>query len=58
MKSHPFLSGRDGLISWFRYARHAAIPAFEAKGWAVSADLGLPHSFYSVLMIWRGSGEP
>ena len=58
MKSHPFLSGRDGLIAWFRYAKHADVTAYEAKGWRFASDLGDTHGAYSVLMVWAGEGEP
>lgn len=47
------------MISWFRYARHADVPALVASGlWAVIADLGPVHGFYSVLLQWTGEGEP
>lgn len=36
----------------FRYVRHADIDAYHRQGWMVVADLGFPHSLYSVLM-WR-----
>lgn len=45
-------------MTWFRYARHSDVPAWEAKGWKVVGDLGLPHSTYSCLMQWVGEGEP
>lgn len=47
------------MIAWFRYARHEDVPTLVASGlWAVIANLGLPHSNYSVLMQWCGEGEP
>jgi hypothetical protein len=48
-------------ISWHRYVRIEAIPAFLALGWEWDQDatpLHAPHGFYSVLMEWKGSGEP
>jgi hypothetical protein len=45
-------------MSWFRYVRHADIPALEARGWVVIRDLGLPHAAYAVLMQFTGDGEP
>jgi hypothetical protein len=46
------------MIRWFRYARWEDVAKWEAKGWALHTDLGLPHSAYSVLMIWTREGEP
>jgi hypothetical protein len=34
----------------FRYVRHCDIERRLSDGWFVSADLGPPHCFYSVLM--------
>lgn len=42
----------------FRYVLHSRRMAYEAAGWIFSADLGLPHGFYSVLMEWAGAGDP
>jgi hypothetical protein len=46
------------MISFFRYVRHEDIPAMQAKGWVVVADLGMPHACFSVLCEWQGEGEP
>lgn len=46
------------MISYFRYARYADVPFFQADGWVVCADLGLPHNEYAVLMKWTGEGDP
>lgn len=45
-------------ISWFRYVRHADVPAREAEGWRIAADLGPTHGLWSVLMQWSRSGSP
>lgn len=45
-------------VSWLRYARHADVPAWEAKGWHVVGDLGPVHGFWSVLVQWTGKGPP
>lgn len=47
-----------GEILWLRYVRHSDVADYEARGWVFSADLGLPHGAYSVLMEWAGEGEP
>lgn len=46
------------MMSWFRYARHADVPALEASGWRFASHLGPTHGAYSVLMQWCGEGEP
>lgn len=46
------------MITWFRYARYADVPHYQADGWVVVRDLGLPHAAYAVLMQWMGEGEP
>jgi hypothetical protein len=46
------------MISWLKYVTHAQVPAYEAAGWVFAADLGLPHSFFSILMRWAGEGDP
>lgn len=46
------------MISWFRYSRHADVPAFEAAGWRIASDLGPTHGAWSVLLQWIGEGEP
>jgi hypothetical protein len=43
---------------WFRYVCHHDIPAREAEGWVVCADLGRYHGCFSVLMRWTGEGSP
>jgi hypothetical protein len=45
-------------VTWFRYVRHADIPDRENQGWVVVDDLGQTHGAWSVLMEWRGEGEP
>lgn len=45
-------------MTWLRYVLHADVPAYEAKGWRVHAQLGGNHGNYSILMIWEGEGEP
>jgi hypothetical protein len=45
-------------MSWFRYVRHADVPALEARGWVVVRDLGRYHGTFSVLMQYTGEGEP
>jgi len=42
----------------FRYVAHWRRSAYEACGWAYSADLGPTHGQYSCLMEWVGDGEP
>lgn len=46
------------MIAWFRYVRHADIPAYQARGWIFAADLGPTHGQWSVLMQWTGEGDP
>jgi hypothetical protein len=46
------------MITWFRYVLHRDVAAREQQGWAVVADLGPVHGFWSVLMEWRGFGDP
>lgn len=46
------------MLSYFRYVRHADVPAFQERGWVVCGDLGPVHGCYSVLMRWTGQGEP
>ena len=48
----------SGKISWLRYVRHADVPAYEAKGWRIEADLGPTHGLWSVLMRFMGEGVP
>lgn len=45
-------------VQFFKYVRHSDVETYESKGWAFHSDLGAPHGFYSVLMIWTGEGEP
>lgn len=45
-------------MSFYHYVRHSDIPAFEARGWVVCADLGPTHGSYAVLMRYAGEGEP
>jgi hypothetical protein len=45
-------------ITWFKIVRHAERADYEARGWVFSADLGMPHGAYSVLMQWMGEGVP
>lgn len=45
-------------MTWFRYVCHADVPAFEARGWVITADLGPTHGSYAVLMRYVGEGEP
>ena len=52
------IKAMSGDVQWFRYVRHAERAAYEARGWVFAADLGLPHGAYSLLMEWRGEGEP
>jgi len=37
-------------LGWFKYVKYSDIEIFHRVGWMVVADLGLPHSEYSVLM--------
>lgn len=46
------------MISWLRYALHADVPTFEAKGWRLAGPLPGTHGHWSCLMIWSGEGEP
>jgi hypothetical protein len=47
------------MTAWFRYARHADVPALVATGsWAVIRDLGPVHGYWSVLLQYCGDGEP
>ena len=46
------------MISWFRYVRHAEVPAYERQGWMAVADLGPVHGAWSVLMRWTDESEP
>jgi hypothetical protein len=46
------------VLSYFRYVRHADVPAFAVRGWAICGDLGPVHGHWSVLMRWTGPGEP
>lgn len=45
-------------VQFFKYVRHGDVKKYEALGWVFHADLGAPHGFYSVLMLWAGEGEP
>jgi hypothetical protein len=36
----------------FKYVIYARVEDYHRRGWMIVADLGLPHSNYSVLM-WR-----
>ena len=45
--------------TWLRYVPHGDVAAFEAKGWKRRAGLsGTHHGVFSVMMEWRGDGEP
>jgi hypothetical protein len=46
------------VIFWLRYVGHAERAAYEAAGWVHPADLGAHHGRYSLLMEWRGAGDP
>lgn len=46
------------MIAWYRYVRHADIPAYQERGWVVDCDLGPVHGRWSVLMRWTGEGDP
>ena len=35
--------GGGGVISWFRFVRHAEVATYERQGWIVVADLGPVH---------------
>jgi hypothetical protein len=49
----------DDGVQWLRFVTHSRIAEFEAKGWVVIDDLrGCNHGFWSVIMIWNGSGTP
>ena len=45
-------------MTWYRYVRFRDIPAREAEGWVVCADLGPTHGQWSVLMRWTGKEPP
>ena len=40
-------------MTLYRYVTWTQVEAFLRRGWCFSADLGLPHSHYAVLMEWR-----
>lgn len=47
------------MIQWLRYVPHHLVGPMLAKGWTISDDMqGTHHGNYSVIMIWRGEGEP
>jgi hypothetical protein len=44
---------------WLRYVPHAEVPSYLAKGWEISDDFrDCHHGAHSVLMVWKGEGEP
>ena len=45
-------------IYWTRYVLHAERDAYLALGWECRGPVVGHHGIYSVLMIWRGPGEP
>lgn len=40
-------------LTEFRYVVWGQVDEYLRRGWCFSADLGLPHSQYAVLMEWR-----
>jgi hypothetical protein len=46
------------LLQYVRYVPHELRAAYEAIGWVWVADMPWHHSAWSVLMMWRGEGEP
>ncbi len=47
------------MIQWLRYVAHSEIEKYRALGWEISDDLsGTSHGRWSVLMCWKGEGEP
>jgi hypothetical protein len=44
------------LFQYVRYVPHDRRTAYEAIGWVWIADMPWHHA--SVLMMWRGDGEP
>ena len=46
-------------IRWFRYVPFRHVEAFTACGWKYDGKImHAPHGCYSVLMEWRGVGDP
>lgn len=44
---------------WFRYVPHSRVEAYTSLGWAEADRFGgTHHGHYSILMVWRGEGEP
>ena len=51
--------GSPHIIQWLRYVVHSEIEKYKALGWEISDDLsGTSHGRWSVLMQWKGEGEP
>ena len=55
MSRHTLVTG----IRWFRYVPFRYVEAYKAVGWTYDGSImHAPHGFYSVLMEWRGVGDP
>lgn len=47
------------MITVLRYVAHGDVLLRLAQGWEIADDLyGTNHGHFSVLMIWKGEGEP
>ena len=46
------------LFPYVRYIPHELRAAYEAIGWEWVADMPGHHAVWSVLMMWKGEGEP
>lgn len=47
------------MISWFRYVPHDMVKDYVTKGWEIADTLAdTKHGEFSVLMVWKGEGEP
>lgn len=46
------------MIRWFQYVPHARVEAFQALGWVAKGPAPGAHGEWSVVMEWKGAGEP
>lgn len=46
------------MIQFLRYVTFDDVPAYEKRGWVVVSGLYGNHGHYSVLMEFKGEGEP
>lgn len=49
----------SSAVEYFRYVRHADVPAYLALGWkAVPVGQVVHHDAYSTIMVFAGKGKP